>query len=88
MDLSFTTAAGFASAVILRSETRRTHEHILLSQIRDSPNFLSVKLGQKIKSRKKSLTVELCAKLKVTTVQIILQIINSSLSLVFTVNWS
>jgi hypothetical protein len=26
-----------ASAVILRSESRRTHDHILLSQIRDSP---------------------------------------------------
>jgi hypothetical protein len=29
----------FASAVILRSESRRTHDHILLSQIRDSPNL-------------------------------------------------
>jgi hypothetical protein len=28
-----------ASAVILRSESRRTHDHILLSQIRDSPNL-------------------------------------------------
>jgi hypothetical protein len=28
-----------ASAVILRSESRGTHEHILLSQIRDSPNL-------------------------------------------------
>jgi hypothetical protein len=27
-----------ASAVILRSESRWTHDHILLSQIRDSPN--------------------------------------------------
>jgi hypothetical protein len=27
-----------ASAVILRSESRRTHDHILLSQFRDSPN--------------------------------------------------
>jgi hypothetical protein len=26
-----------ASAVILRSESRGTHDHILLSQIRDSP---------------------------------------------------
>jgi hypothetical protein len=29
----------FASAVILRSESRRIHGHILLSQIRDSPNL-------------------------------------------------
>jgi hypothetical protein len=29
----------FASAVILGSESRGTHEHILLSQIRDSPNL-------------------------------------------------
>jgi hypothetical protein len=28
-----------ASAVILRFESRRTHDHILLSQIRDSPNL-------------------------------------------------
>jgi hypothetical protein len=28
-----------ASAPILRSESRRTHDHILLSQIRDSPNL-------------------------------------------------
>jgi hypothetical protein len=28
-----------ASAVILRSEPRRTHDHILLSQIRESPNL-------------------------------------------------
>jgi hypothetical protein len=28
-----------ASAVILRSESRGTHVHILLSQIRDSPNL-------------------------------------------------
>jgi hypothetical protein len=28
-----------ASAFILRSESRRTHDHILLSQIRDSPNL-------------------------------------------------
>jgi hypothetical protein len=27
-----------ASAVILGSQSRRTHDHILLSQIRDSPN--------------------------------------------------
>jgi hypothetical protein len=27
-----------ASAVILRSESRGTHDHILLSQIRDTPN--------------------------------------------------
>jgi hypothetical protein len=29
----------FASAVILRSESHGTHDHILLSQIRDSPNL-------------------------------------------------
>jgi hypothetical protein len=28
-----------ASALILRSESGRTHDHILLSQIRDSPNL-------------------------------------------------
>jgi hypothetical protein len=28
-----------ASAVILRSESRGTHDHILLPQIRDSPNL-------------------------------------------------
>jgi hypothetical protein len=28
-----------ASTVILRSETSRTHDHILLSQVRDSPNL-------------------------------------------------
>jgi hypothetical protein len=30
---------GHASAVILRSESRRTHDHILLSQIPDSPKL-------------------------------------------------
>jgi hypothetical protein len=30
---------GLASTVILRSESRETHYHILLSQIRDSPNL-------------------------------------------------
>jgi hypothetical protein len=30
---------GLVSAVILRSEARETHDHILLSQIRDSPNL-------------------------------------------------
>jgi hypothetical protein len=29
----------FASALILGSESRGTHDHILLSQIRDSPNL-------------------------------------------------
>jgi hypothetical protein len=38
MGLSFTIATGLASAVILRSEFRVTHNHIVLSQIRDSPN--------------------------------------------------
>jgi hypothetical protein len=37
MDLSFTIAAGLASVVILGSESRRTQNHILLSQIWDSP---------------------------------------------------
>jgi hypothetical protein len=36
MGLSFTITAGFASAVTLRFESRGTHDHILLSQIRDS----------------------------------------------------
>jgi hypothetical protein len=36
MGLSFTIAAGLASAVILGSESRGTHDHVLLSQIRDS----------------------------------------------------
>jgi hypothetical protein len=39
MGLSFTIAAGFASAVILRPESRGTHDHILLSQIRDFRNL-------------------------------------------------
>jgi hypothetical protein len=30
---------GLAGAVILRSKSRGTHDHILLSQIRDSPNL-------------------------------------------------
>jgi hypothetical protein len=34
----FTVAAGLASADILGSESCGTHDHILLSQIRDSPN--------------------------------------------------
>jgi hypothetical protein len=38
MGLWFTFAAALASAVILRSEFRRTHDHIL-SQIRDSTNL-------------------------------------------------
>jgi hypothetical protein len=37
MNLSFTVAAGPPSAIILRAEFRGTHDHILLSQIRDSP---------------------------------------------------
>jgi hypothetical protein len=36
MVLSFTTVAGLASAVVLGSESHGTHDHILLSQIRDS----------------------------------------------------
>jgi hypothetical protein len=39
MDLSFTIAAGLASAVILESESRETRDHILLSQNWDSPNL-------------------------------------------------
>jgi hypothetical protein len=39
MGLSFTIAAGLSSAVILGSEHRGTHDHILLSQIRYSPNL-------------------------------------------------
>jgi hypothetical protein len=39
MVLSFTTAAALASAVILGSQTRGTHAHILLPQIRDSPTW-------------------------------------------------
>jgi hypothetical protein len=35
--LSFTIAAGLASAFILESESRETRGHILLSQIRDFP---------------------------------------------------
>jgi hypothetical protein len=38
MGLSFTIAAGLAIAVILWSESRGTHDQILLSQIRDFPN--------------------------------------------------
>jgi hypothetical protein len=38
-DLSFTIAAGLASAITLGSESRGTHDHILLHQIRDSPNL-------------------------------------------------
>jgi hypothetical protein len=37
MGLSFTIAAGIRSSFTLRSESRRTHYHILLSQNRDSP---------------------------------------------------
>jgi hypothetical protein len=36
MGLPFTIAAGIAGAVILRFESRGTHDHILLFQIRDS----------------------------------------------------
>jgi hypothetical protein len=37
--LTFTIGAGLASAVILRSESRGAHDHILLSQIQDSSNL-------------------------------------------------
>jgi hypothetical protein len=37
--LSFTVLLTLASAVILGPESRGTHDHILLSQIRDSPNL-------------------------------------------------
>jgi hypothetical protein len=39
MDLSFTLLLDLASAVILGPESRRTHDHILLSQTRDSPKL-------------------------------------------------
>jgi hypothetical protein len=39
MGLPSTIAAGLASAVILTSESCGTYGHILLSQIRDSPNL-------------------------------------------------
>jgi hypothetical protein len=39
MGLSITIAAVFASSVIFRSESRGTHDHILLSQIWDTPNL-------------------------------------------------
>jgi hypothetical protein len=39
MGLSFRSAAALVSTVILGSESSRTHAHILLSQIRDSPNL-------------------------------------------------
>jgi hypothetical protein len=39
MGLSFAITAGLAIAVILRSESRGTHDLILLFQIRDSPNL-------------------------------------------------
>jgi hypothetical protein len=38
MGLSLQLLLGLASAVILRSESHGTHDHILLSQIRYSPN--------------------------------------------------
>jgi hypothetical protein len=39
MGVSFTIAAGLDSAVILRSESRGTHDNILVSQIRESPKL-------------------------------------------------
>jgi hypothetical protein len=39
LSLTFTNAAGLASAVILRSGSRRTHDHILQSQIRTSSTW-------------------------------------------------
>jgi hypothetical protein len=39
--LPFTIAAGLASAAIPGFESRGTRDHILLSQIRDSPNLES-----------------------------------------------
>jgi hypothetical protein len=39
MGLLFTIGADLALAVILGSESRGTHDHILLSQFRDSPNL-------------------------------------------------
>jgi hypothetical protein len=37
--LSFTITAALASAVILRSKSRETHDQVLLSQIREFPNL-------------------------------------------------
>jgi hypothetical protein len=37
--MSFTIAAGLASAVILGSKSLGTHDHILLSQMADFPNL-------------------------------------------------
>jgi hypothetical protein len=39
MGLSFTLLLAFASSVILGSESCETYDHILLSQIQDSPNL-------------------------------------------------
>jgi hypothetical protein len=39
MGLSFKISAGPRHTVFLRSESRRIHDHILLAQIRDSPNL-------------------------------------------------
>jgi hypothetical protein len=39
MDLSLQLLLVLASAVILKSESRGTYDHILLCQIRDSPNL-------------------------------------------------
>jgi hypothetical protein len=39
MGLCLQLLLALASAVILRSESRETHDHILLSQIRGSPNL-------------------------------------------------
>jgi hypothetical protein len=39
MGLSFELLLVLDSAVILSSESRETHDHILVSQIRDSPNL-------------------------------------------------
>jgi hypothetical protein len=43
----------FANAVILRSESRGTHDHILISHIRDSPTW-GTRVLAKSKSNKKS----------------------------------
>jgi hypothetical protein len=39
MGLSFTITVGPRQRIILRSESPGTHDHILLSQIRDFPNM-------------------------------------------------
>jgi hypothetical protein len=60
--LSLTIDAVFASAVILRSESRGDHDHILLSQIWDSPN-LENQVPVFISPRNRVICLTLCFKL-------------------------